>query len=119
MLGLQSGSLVLVAAKTIKKQIISSEWATLTSRLGQRPHRSADLARIPLAPSARVRAQRPSKPLGPASQIREMYVAELRARGLEIPTDPVLDAVADRLTRNPLPAVRLARESLARMGKAL
>ncbi len=37
------GSLVLVAAKTIKMQIISSEWTTLTSRLEQRPHRSAAL----------------------------------------------------------------------------
>jgi hypothetical protein len=41
MLGLQPGSLVLAAAKTIKMQIISPERATLTSRLEQRPHRSA------------------------------------------------------------------------------
>jgi len=33
MLGLQPGSLVLVAAKALKMQIISSEWTTLTSRL--------------------------------------------------------------------------------------
>jgi hypothetical protein len=38
MLGLQPGSLVLVAAKAIKMQIISPEWTTLTSRLEQRPH---------------------------------------------------------------------------------
>lgn len=51
-------------------------------------------------------------------EIRAMYVAELRARGLKIPADPVLDAVVDRITGNPLPAVRLAGESLVRMGKA-
>ena len=45
-----------------------------------------------------------------------MYVAELRARGLKVPGDPVLEAVADRITGNPLPAIRLAGESLARMG---
>jgi hypothetical protein len=52
-------------------------------------------------------------------EIREMYVAESRARGLKVPGDPVLEAVADRITGNPLPAIRLAGESLARMGKAL
>jgi len=51
-------------------------------------------------------------------EIREMYVAELRARGLKVPGDPVLDAVADRITGNPLPAIRLAGEGLARIGKA-
>jgi hypothetical protein len=52
-------------------------------------------------------------------EIREMYVAELRARGLKVPGDPVLEAVADRITGNPLPAILLAGEGLARMGKAL
>jgi hypothetical protein len=32
-LGVQPGTLVLVAAKALKMQIISSEWTTLTSRL--------------------------------------------------------------------------------------
>jgi hypothetical protein len=48
-----------------------------------------------------------------------MYVAELRAQGLKVPEDPVLEAVADRITGNPLPAIRLAGEGLARMGKGL
>lgn len=52
-------------------------------------------------------------------QIREIYVAELRARGLKVPADPVLDAVVDRINGDPLPAARLAGESLVRMGKAL
>lgn len=52
-------------------------------------------------------------------EIREIYAAELRARGLKVPPEPVLDAVADRISGNPLPAIRLAGESLARMGKAL
>jgi hypothetical protein len=52
-------------------------------------------------------------------EIRKMYVAELRARGLKVPEDPVLEAVADRITGNPLPAIRLAGEGLARMGKGL
>ena len=40
MLGLQPGSLVLVTAKTIKMQIISSGWTTLRIALEQRPHLS-------------------------------------------------------------------------------
>lgn len=34
------------------------------------------------------------------SQIREIYVAELRARGLTVPSDLVLDATADAIARN-------------------
>ena len=34
------------------------------------------------------------------AQIREIYVAELRARGLSLPSDLVLDATADAIARN-------------------
>jgi hypothetical protein len=52
-------------------------------------------------------------------EIREVYLAELTARGLERPSDAVLDAVVDRISGNPLPAVRLAVESLVHVGKGL
>jgi len=52
-------------------------------------------------------------------EIREIYLAELTARGLRAPREDVLDAVLDRITGNPLPAARLAVGQLAQMGKAL
>jgi hypothetical protein len=52
-------------------------------------------------------------------EIRQIYVAELTARGLKVPREDVLDAVVDHITGNPLPAVRLGVEGLAQMGKAL
>lgn len=52
-------------------------------------------------------------------EIREIYAAELRIRGMKIPKAAVLDAVADRINGNPLPAARLLGESLAQMGKGL
>ena len=40
-------------------------------------------------------------------EIRRLYLAELDARNLKIPAEPVLDAVVDHIvTGNPLPAVR-------------
>ena len=52
-------------------------------------------------------------------EIREIYVAELSARGLKVPGRDVLDAVVERITGNPLPAARLGVEGLAQMAKAL
>ena len=52
-------------------------------------------------------------------EIREIYVAELSSRGLRAPREDHLDAAVDRITGNPLPAARLAVESLTRSGKAL
>jgi hypothetical protein len=52
-------------------------------------------------------------------EIREIYVAELRARDLKIPADPVLDAAVERIKGNPLPAARVLGESLVQMGKGL
>jgi hypothetical protein len=52
-------------------------------------------------------------------QIREIYTAELRARGLRVPAESVIDAEVARITGNPLPAVLLAGRDLARVGKEL
>jgi hypothetical protein len=53
-------------------------------------------------------------------EIREIYLAERRARGLPVPSDRILDAVVERImTGNPLPAARIAGEGLVRMGKSL
>ncbi len=64
--------------------------------------------------SARARAVGKSR-----DEIREIYLAELNARGLTAPEEDILDAVVDRIGGNPLPAARLAVEGLAQMGKAL
>lgn len=52
-------------------------------------------------------------------QIRDMYVAELQARGLTVPAEPVLDAVVDRINGNPLPAARVLGANLVQLGKTL
>jgi hypothetical protein len=52
-------------------------------------------------------------------EIREIYTAELSARGLKNPSDTVLDAVVKRINGNPLPAARLAVESLVQVGKGI
>jgi hypothetical protein len=52
-------------------------------------------------------------------EIREIYIAELNARGLAAPGEDLLDAAVDQITGNPLPAVRLAVENLAQLGKEL
>jgi hypothetical protein len=52
-------------------------------------------------------------------EIREIYLAELNARGLGRPSDAVLAAIVDRISGNPLPAVRIAAESLVQVGKGI
>jgi hypothetical protein len=52
-------------------------------------------------------------------EIREIYIAELKARGLTRPNDTVLDAIVDRMSGNPLPAARVAAEGLVQMGKGI
>jgi hypothetical protein len=52
-------------------------------------------------------------------EIREIYVAELTARGLKKPSDAVLDAVVDGISGNPLPTARLAVKGLVQLGKGL
>jgi hypothetical protein len=75
-------------------------------------HRSR--ARKEAFESARARAAGKGR-----DEIREIYVAELNARGLAAPGEDLLDAVVDQIAGNPLPAVRLAMESLAQLGKEL
>lgn len=53
------------------------------------------------------------------AELRDIYVAELRARGLTIPADRILDAVVERVAGNPIPAARIAGETLVQMGKRL
>lgn len=64
--------------------------------------------------AARARAAGKSR-----KEIRDIYVAELNARGLEIPAEPFLDADVERIAGNPFPAVRVLGESLVQMGKGL
>jgi hypothetical protein len=64
--------------------------------------------------SARARAAGKSR-----DQIREIYLAELNARGLTAPREDIVDAVVDRIGGNPLPAARQAVEGLAQMGRVL
>jgi hypothetical protein len=51
------------------------------------------------------------------AEIRELYMAELNARDMKIPPDPVLDALVERAAGNPLPAVRLMGEGVVKIGK--
>jgi hypothetical protein len=75
-------------------------------------HRSR--ARKEAFESTRARAAGKSR-----DEIREIYVAELNARGLAAPGEDLLDAVVGQITGNRPPAVRLAMESLAQLGKEL
>lgn len=52
-------------------------------------------------------------------EIRELYVAELRSRGLEPPTEPSLTATVEHIAGNPVPAARLAAHGFALLGKGL
>lgn len=52
------------------------------------------------------------------AEIQNLYAAELRARGLRVPGQEVLAAVADRIKGNPLPSFKIAGKGLAQMGKA-
>jgi hypothetical protein len=50
-------------------------------------------------------------------EIRELYVAELRSRGLEPPTEPFLAATVEHLAGNPVPTARLVAHGVAELGK--
>jgi hypothetical protein len=52
-------------------------------------------------------------------QAREIYVDELRARGLTVPSEPVLNGIVEGITGSTLDAVRLLGKSLAEMGRGL
>jgi len=65
--------------------------------------------------AARARAAGKSR-----DEIRDIYLAERRARDLNVPSDRVIDAVVERITTgNPLPAAKIAGEGLVRLGKTL
>jgi hypothetical protein len=53
------------------------------------------------------------------AEVRRLYLAELDARDLQIPADPILDAAIDSITGNPLPAARLLGHQLTAMGKEI
>jgi hypothetical protein len=77
--------------------------------------RRQSLVRKEAYEAARARAAGKSR-----DEIRDIYLAERRARDLNVPSDRVLDAVVERITTgNPLPAARIAGEGVVRMGKAL
>jgi hypothetical protein len=50
-------------------------------------------------------------------EIRELYLAELRARGLQPPPEQSLAATVEHLAGNPIPAARLAVHGVAQLGK--
>jgi hypothetical protein len=51
------------------------------------------------------------------AEIRELYLAELRARDLDPPPEQRLEATVEHIAGNPIPAARLAMQGLARLGK--
>ena len=64
--------------------------------------------------AARARAAGKSR-----EEVREIYLAELNARGLPRQSEAVLDAAVDSISGNRLPAVCIAAENLGQMGKEL
>jgi hypothetical protein len=50
-------------------------------------------------------------------EIRDLYVAELRARGLEPPPEQFLAAIVEHIAGNPIPTARLVVQCLARLRK--
>jgi hypothetical protein len=52
-------------------------------------------------------------------EIRDLYEAELRSRGLPIPSHDILDARVDAITGNFIPLARLAGQSLTDVAKLL
>jgi len=52
-------------------------------------------------------------------EIRDLYEAELRSRGLPIPSQDILDARVDAITGNFIPLARLMGQSLIDVAKLL
>jgi hypothetical protein len=52
-------------------------------------------------------------------EIRDIYVAELHARDLEVPSEPALDATVDAITSTKLQAARMLGETIIGTGKGL
>jgi hypothetical protein len=92
--------------------------------------RFAEVGEPPTFDTARERVERDSKARRAAfeaarratagksrAEIRELYVAELRSRGLEPPTEPFLAATVEHIAGNPVPTVRLVGRGMAGLGK--
>jgi hypothetical protein len=95
-------------AEQERQAMIEAGVETLEEMRRNRPARKAALN------AARTRAQGKSR-----EQAREIYVAELRARGLRIPPERVLDQIAEGLNARPGEVVLLLGKTLTEMGKAL
>jgi hypothetical protein len=52
-------------------------------------------------------------------EIRQLYIDEMRSRCLDLPGDDVVDAHLDFMAGNPVPAMRLAGQSLTEVARAL
>jgi hypothetical protein len=52
-------------------------------------------------------------------ELREIYMAELRSRGLPMPSEPALNAAVERMMGNALPMARLMGEGMIETGKLL
>jgi hypothetical protein len=93
-----------------------SEAGAETPEFGKRWEEARDRSRARKEAASAVRSRTAGRS---RAEIRDMYVAELRARELRVPSDVVLDAVVDSLTGNPLPAARLGAESVIGLGRSL
>ena len=103
-----------VAARGKRLTVPTEVWRESCTCPGAEHARRRSRARKEAFESARARAAGKSR-----DEIRDIYVAELHARGLAAPGEDLLEAVVDQITGNPLPAVRLAVRSLAQLGKEL
>ncbi len=50
-------------------------------------------------------------------ELRELYVAELQSRGLDVPGEAVMAATVEHLAGNPVPAARLVGHGFAELGR--
>jgi len=50
-------------------------------------------------------------------ELRELYLAELQARGVEPPSEQVLAATVEHIAGNPIPAAQLVVHGFAQVGK--
>jgi hypothetical protein len=52
-------------------------------------------------------------------EVRQLYVDEMRSRGVDLPREDIVEAHLDWIAGNPLPALRIGGESLAQAGKGI
>jgi hypothetical protein len=92
------------------------------SRLDQIPDLSKDVARTPHSSPACREAFVAARARGAGRsrvRVKDLYKAELRARGLDIPPEIILDADVSRITADYLAAARLFGRWLAGLAKRL